>query len=257
MSNMPDTTSRWFLKLKPNPLARLRLFCLPYAGGSALIYRQWPQQLPSSVEVCPVQLAGRGSRMKEPFITHSSVIVEQLAVAMRPLLDKPFALFGHSMGALICFELARHLRREGMTAPVHLFVSGRRAPQLPVRETPRYSLSDEDLTEHLRHLQGTPQELLEDPELMQLMLPLVRADFEINENYNYTVEPPLDCPMSAYGGLQDSEVTRDDLEAWREHTNAAFNMRMFDGSHFFLHKSESLLLHSLARDLHRHLGEAA
>lgn len=244
------------MKLKPTPLARLRLFCLPYAGGAASIYRQWPQHLPAMVEVCPVQLAGRGNRMREPPITHSSVLVEQLASAMRPLLDKPYALFGHSMGALICFELARRLRREGMPAPVHLFVSGRRAPQRPDNETLRYLLSDADLKEHLRLLNGTPRELLEHPELMELMLPLLRADLEVNENYNYTDEPPFDCPVSAYGGLQDLEVSREDLDAWREHTASAFNLRLFDGDHFFLHHSEALLLNVLARDLFRHFGGA-
>jgi medium-chain acyl-[acyl-carrier-protein] hydrolase len=238
----------------PNPQARLSLFCFPYAGGAAMIYRQWPQLLPPSVEALPLQLPGRGSRMLEPLITDSAVLVEQAAEAMRPLLDRPFALFGHSMGALICYELARHLRRTGAPEPMHLFVSGRRAPHVPNHDEPRYTLSDSDLIDQLRRLKGTPPELLQDPEVMQLMLPLVRADFQINENYRYTVEPPLRCPISAYGGLQDREVPRDELAAWAEHTTGGFDLRMFDGGHFFLHEMEPVLIQTVARRLQQHLG---
>lgn len=253
---MPNSsaTSSWFMRLRPNPQARLRLFCFPYAGGAALIYRQWPQLLPHTVEVLPVQLPGRGSRMLEPLITETAVLVEQVAEAMRPQLDRPFALFGHSMGALICYELARYLRRTGAPEPLHLFASGRRAPHLPDRSGPRYTLPDAELIELLRRLEGTPPELLQNPEVMQLMLPLVRADFKLNEDYNYQAEPPLGCAISAYGGLQDEEVSREDLAAWAEHTTGGFDLRMFDGGHFFLQEMEPVLVQTVARGLQQHLG---
>lgn len=256
---MPDTSKpntqaadAWFARPKPNPQARLRLFCFPYAGGSALAFRKWPQQLPPGVEVLAAQLPGRGVRIRETPFKNLHVLVEELGRAVRPYLNKPFALFGHSMGAMISFELARLLRREGAPAPVHLFVSGRRAPQIPDTDPTTYNLPDAALVEELRKLNGTPPEVLEHPELMELMLPLLRADFEVVETYDYKPEPPLGCPVSAFGGLQDFEVKREHLEGWREQTTSEFALRMFDGDHFFLQRAEPALLHTVARELHRH-----
>jgi medium-chain acyl-[acyl-carrier-protein] hydrolase len=234
---------------QPQPAASLRLFCLPYAGGSALIYRSWPSTLPPGVEVCPVQLPGRGHRMNEPPFLSGDALVPALAEALSPYLDKPFAIFGHSMGAHISFELARHLRRHAGLAPEHLFVSGRRAPQLPERGRIVYDLPDDELVEHLRHLNGTPREVLESPELMQLMLPLLRADFALCDTYAYADEPPLDCPVTAFGGLGDTDVPRVDVEAWAAQTTGAFSLRMLPGDHFFIHEQEASILHVLAREL--------
>jgi medium-chain acyl-[acyl-carrier-protein] hydrolase len=243
------TGNPWLPYVQPNPEASLRLFCLPYAGGSALIYRSWPHKLPPGVEVYAVQLPGRGHRMKEsPFLSVTS-LVAALAEALRPHLDKPFAFFGHSMGALSSFELARHLRRHEGLAPEHLFVSGRSAPQFGKRGEILYNLPDDELVEHLRRLNGTPREVLEHPELMELMLPLLRADFSVCDTYTYTDEPPLDCPITAFGGLGDVNVPRADLESWAAQTSGPFSLRMLPGDHFFLHENEATLLHVLAREL--------
>jgi medium-chain acyl-[acyl-carrier-protein] hydrolase len=242
--------SQWFAYVKPNPQARLRLFCFPYAGGSALIFRKWVDALPSFVEVYPVQLPGRGNRLYEEPFNNLDALLEAAAQAMTPLFDKPFALFGHSMGATISFELARLLRREGGTMPLHLFISGRRAPQVPDREPPLYNLPETELFEELHRLGGTPREVLEHPELMQVMLPLLRADLTIAETYTCSTEPPLDCPVSVFGGLQDKDVTREDLEAWAEHTNARFTLRMLAGDHFFLNTSQPLLFRTLSQELY-------
>ena len=250
----PQATSQWFARPKPNPQARLRLFCFPYAGGSALAFRKWPQHLPPGVEVWAAQLPGRGSRIREPPYSSLTAMVEDLAVAIRPHLDRPFAFFGHSMGAMISFELARLLRRQGGAAPAHLFVSGRRAPQIPDTDPPTYNLPDAELVEELRRLNGTPPEVLEHPELMGLMLPLLRADFEVVETYSYQPGPPLDCRLSAFGGLQDEDVTREHLDGWREQTTSHFAVRMFEGDHFYLHLAEPLLLRAVARDLHQHVA---
>jgi medium-chain acyl-[acyl-carrier-protein] hydrolase len=232
-----------------NGRATLRLFCFPYAGGGAQIYRHWSSSLPPSVEVCAVQLPGRGNRLMEPPFTSITDAVAHLTAAFAPLLDRPLVLFGHSMGALISFELARSLRRTYGVEPRHLFVSGRRAPHIPRTRPPIDQLPDPELIEELQRLNGTPREVLDNEELMQLMLPTIRADFALVRSYRYEPDAPLACPITALGGLQDEDVPREQLEAWREHTAAACTVRMFAGDHFFLQSAEPLLLRVLARDL--------
>ena len=228
----------------------MRLFCFTYAGGSAMVFRTWSDRLPKEVEVCPIELPGRGRRLQEaPFISMPA-LVTALAEALLSRLDMPFALFGHSMGAIIGFELARHARREQYPQPLHLFVSGRQAPQIPDPDRPTYDLSEPDFLDDLHRLNGTPQEVLRHPELMALLLPALRADFTIIQTYAYSAEPQLDCSISAYGGLQDRDVSREQLEAWREQTTATFSLQMFSGDHFFLNTNQPLLLQVLSRELH-------
>jgi medium-chain acyl-[acyl-carrier-protein] hydrolase len=160
------------------------------------------------------------------------------------------------MGAILAFEVARQLRREFRVQPARLFVSGCRAPQIPDREPPIYNLSEPKLLEELRRLNGTPRELLEDPDSMQFMLPLLRADFELIETYAYTPEPSLDVPIRAFSGLQDAEITRADVEGWREQTTAAFSLSMLSGDHFFLQTAQSTLLQLLAHRLSQRIDEA-
>lgn len=244
-----STSKLWFTSPRPNTRAALRLFCFPYAGGSSHIYRTWPEGLPSGVEIVTAHLPGRGNRINEPPYTNILPLVQELAEVIKPLLDKPFAFFGHSMGAMICFELTRRLRREGGASPRHLFVSGRTAPQLKAGRPSPHDLPPEEFESELRRLKGTPDEVLAHAELMQLMLPLLRADFTLVGTYEYSPEPPLACPISAYGAVDDEEVSRENLEAWREQTTAAFNLRVFPGGHFFLHDSRPLLLRTLAGEL--------
>jgi medium-chain acyl-[acyl-carrier-protein] hydrolase len=182
---------------------------------------------------------------------HTNIIplAEDVGNAITPYIDKPFALFGHSMGAIISFEVARYLRRSGAPAPVHLFVSGRRAPHLTDDEPPMYPLPESELIDQMRQLNGTPKSAFEDPELMRLILPIIRADFEAVETYAYLPEPPLSCPVTAFGGLEDQDENRERLEGWREHTTASFSLQMFVGDHFFLHDSESDLIQSITRKL--------
>ena len=247
------TAATWFTSQRPNPRARLRLFCFPYAGGGPAIYRLWPQSLPSLVEVCVAQLPGRGTRLRDQPFTSLDALIEAAAEAIAPLLDKPFALFGHSMGAMISFELARRLREQGRPQPAHLFVSGRKAPHLPNHDPVSHNLPEAELRRELLRLNGTPREVLEHPELMELMLPLLRADFSVVETYVYRPGIPLDCPLTAFGGLRDSEVSREQLEAWREQTAGEFALRMLPGDHFFLNdaQAQTLLLSALTRELHQ------
>ena len=246
---MNEPATRWLPHRKCNPGARLRLFCFPYAGGGAVVYRKWSQSLPATVEVCPVELPGRASRLQEPPFTKLLPLVHSLAQAIRAHLDKPFAFFGHSMGGVIGFELARHLRDEYGFGPSHLFVSGCPAPEMVNLDPPTFNLPEPEFFEELRRLNGTPKEVLEHPELMQLMLPLLRADFELTETYVYSSGRPLDCPISAFGGLRDDVVSREQLEAWLHHTSAGFSLRMFPGDHFFLQTAQTHLLRVLSDEL--------
>lgn len=234
---------------KPNARASVRLFCFPYAGGGVTTYRSWADYLPAHVELGCLQYPGRGSRLSKSPFTRLMPLVDELLPTLLPLLDKPFAFFGHSMGAIIAFELARKLEQRSESRLRHLFVSGRQAPQIPVPDEHTYDLPEPEFVEELRRLKGTPPEALSHPELMELMLPLLRADFEAIQTYAYVPAPPLHCPITAFGGSMDEDVSREDVEAWGEQTTGPFTARMFAGDHFFLHSSEAHLVQDLAREL--------
>jgi medium-chain acyl-[acyl-carrier-protein] hydrolase len=244
-------TTPWIASYRPNPRARLRLFCFPYAGGGASVFRTWANDLPAEVDICAIQLPGRENRLKETRLTDMAPLLDLLAQGLRPFMAMPFAFFGHSMGAIVSFELARALRRQHGPAPVGLFVSGHRAPQLPDRGPQIHDLPDQEFVEAIRNFNGTPEMVLQHVELMQLMLPVLRADFTIVETYTYTDEEPLACPISAFSGLQDIEVSHEHLTAWRDQTYSSFTLRMFPGDHFFIHSSRTLVLQALTQDLHQ------
>jgi medium-chain acyl-[acyl-carrier-protein] hydrolase len=239
----------WIQYWQRRPKARVRLFCFPYAGGGASIFRNWSKHLPAEIEVCPVQLPGRESRLSDAPFSQIYPLVDSLAAALLPYLDVPYALFGHSMGSIISFEFARYLQRIEHQNPLHLFVSGHRAPQLPDPDPPMHHLPEPEFIEELRRLQGTPEEVLRNKELLRLLLPLLRADFSLCEMYLYQQEKPLSCPVTAFGGLQDEDVSRDSLALWREQTRGAFKLRFFMGGHFFLEKEQASLLSVLSQTL--------
>lgn len=239
---------RW-LAAGPWPRAGFRLFCFAHAGGGASLFREWNGALGDRVGVCPIQLPGRESRFREPAFTRLGPLVEALVEALSPHLDRPFALFGHSLGALVAFELARRLRREGLFEPSQLIVSGSRAPQLPRTEPDVHRLSDAAFRAELRRLDGTPVELLENDELMDLLLPSLRADFALFETYAYTAGSPLSCPISALGGRDDPTVEHAELEAWRAQTTGRFRLRIFPGNHFFVRSGRALVLEELRHTL--------
>ena len=240
----------WLVNRKPNRRASVRLFCFPYAGGGDSIFHSWQQSLSNTIEVCPVQLPGRGTRIAEPPCTNMDQLVRALGHALTPYLDKPFAFFGHSMGALIAFDLARHLRREYDAQPIHLFVSARCSPQT-VKEPVDFKLAE--LPKMLRRQNGTPEEALEDPELMELVLPVLRADFGLCRSYIYTPEPPFSFSITAFGGLEDYGVRRHSIEGWGEHTTGSFMVRMLPGDHFFVNTGRLPLLEAISKELEQDL----
>lgn len=248
----PLTTADWVSYSIPRPRADLRLFCFPYAGGGTSIYRTWSEKLPPTVELCALQLPGRGPRIMERPFTRMTPLVSAVAQSLLPRLDKPFAFFGHSMGALVAFELTRYLRKHKHSLPLQLFISGARAPQLVKRSLPIHTLPKAEFIKKLRRLKGTSLELLEHAELMQLMLPALRADIKICETYVYKKELPLALPISVFGGVQDRQVKVTHLESWQCQTVSAFSLEMLPGNHFFLHASEPLLLPLISHAL-RHV----
>lgn len=239
-----------FISFELKPQARLRLICFPHAGAGASMFHPWASLMPADVQVCPVQLPGRENRLMEPPFIRLLPLVQKLARVLLPYLDTPFALFGNSMGALISFELARELRREHGFRPRHLFVSASRAPQLPSQSPPLHQLPTSLFLKELeRRYNGIPAAVLQDREMMNLFLPVIRADVEIIETYNYQTETPLECPISAFGGTQDSEVSREDLAAWRDQTSDSFVLRMFPGNHFFLNDAREIVLRAVSEEL--------
>jgi surfactin synthase thioesterase subunit len=237
--------SPWILSQQRYP--KYRLFCFPYAGGGAAsIYRSWQQSLPAEVEVCPVLLPGREARFSEPAYVQIEKLVQTLSEEIYPYLNVPFQFFGHSMGALTSFELTRQLRRQQRPLPTQLFVSAHRAPQLPRRQESIYTQPDEEFIQSIKELGGTPEAILQNNELMQLFLPMLRADFELCEVYQHTIEAPLAIPIAAFGGLADKDVPIADLEPWRAQTTASFSMQTFPGGHFYLHPFQKQLLQTIS-----------
>ena len=240
----------WVFFPKKNTTARVRLFCFPYAGGGVHIYYAWPASLPAWVEVVAIQLPGRGARMRDAPLTRVTQMAEALAVEMLPLLDKPFAFFGHSLGATIAFELMRVLRAAAQPLPGLFMPAGRQAPQLLDTDPPTYHLPKADFILELARLNGTPQAVLDNHELMEIVLPALRADFEAAETYEYQVQAPFSMPFVVFGGRQDVDNHTDQaMAAWHLHTDAAFTSFGLPGDHFFIHSDETRLLELLTQTL--------
>ncbi|WP_394766523.1 thioesterase II family protein [uncultured Paludibaculum sp.] len=246
--NIPP--SFWIRTSRPNPRAALRLFCVPHAGGSPEMFSSWPQRLPAAVEVCGLCLPGRSVRMSEPLVTSLSQLVEGLSEALQDELHKPYALYGHSMGGLVCFELIRQLSAKGASMPRRLFVSGCYAPHIP-DSAPIHMLPDDDFIRELNRFRTVPEEMSGDRELLDLFLPILRADAAVTETYVYAPAPPLNCPITAYIGAEDPVVGRADMEAWRQHTSRDFQTHVFPGDHFFIESSRAEVLSVLSNDLNR------
>lgn len=231
---------------------RLRLYCLPYSGASAMVYVRWRRALPDWLQVCPLELPGRGMRMDEPLQRDIKALAAQLAQEISRDLHTPYALFGHSLGGLLAFELAHALNVRNLPAPLALFASGTAGPAS--RDVSEYAVekTDEQLIARLRELQGTAEEALANPELMQLMLPILRADFLLCGSFSYGERQPLGMPIHVFGGKQDS-VRADQLLDWQLEADSGFSLDLFDGHHFFIVQHESAVLRCLRRYAEEHL----
>ena len=226
-----------------------RLFCFPNAGAGAAAFGEWRTLAEPGVQVCPIQLPGRAERFREPAHSTVNALLDDLLSGIGPEFTGPYALYGHSMGALVVFELARRLRARGGEQPVHVYVSGRAAPQLVDNRRILHNLPTEDLIPELRKIGGTPESVLREPELMEMFLPTLRADFAVNEDYTYVDAEPLAVPLSVFGGSADPRADADELHAWSAQTSAAFELKVFQGGHFFINPYARELLATMTAPL--------
>lgn len=252
-------SSTWFSVPRPCPQARARLICVPYAGSGASCYHAWSRALSGeSIEVRSVQLPGRESRLREAPFTAMAPLGVAVADHLEPFLDRPYGLFGHSMGALVAFELARELQRRGRPAPALLCVSGASAPQVPNDQTLLHGLPDDELVRQVaERYQGIPQPVLQNRELLELVLPTLRADLTVIETYTFHEGPRLRCPLAAFAGQDDRHVTEEKLAPWRELTDGTFTSRRFAGDHFFLNDRRDELIAAILQELRRTQMSAA
>lgn len=235
-------TSRWFAIHSNMDINKPRLFCFPYGGGNAMIFRKWQDRLDQYVDVYPVQLPGRGIRIQEPSFRELEPLIEELVEAFQPYIHQSYFFFGHSMGALIAFELARFLQKHFRSSPKHLIVSGFRAPHLPNPKPPIHHLPDQAFSKEIAKMNGTPKEILENAEYLEFFLPSLRADFQLCETYQYQKGGALHSPITAFGGTEDPDVDEAMLEAWKIHTHCQFRLIQFPGDHFFIHHEEQAIV---------------
>ncbi|MFF4402810.1 thioesterase II family protein [Streptomyces sp. NPDC001480] len=224
--------SAWLRRFHSVPDAEHRVVCFPHAGGSASFYFPFSKALSADADVLAVQYPGRQDRRHEPCVNSVTELADILAEELRPWLDRPVTFFGHSMGGSVAFEVATRLQARGMT--VHtLVVSGRRAPSR-VRDEQVHLRDDEGLLDHIVQLGGTDRQVLSDPELLRMVLPMVRSDYRAAETYRHSPGPKLTCPVLALTGDTDPQVTHEEAAAWGEHTTGPFALEVFSGSHFYL-----------------------
>jgi medium-chain acyl-[acyl-carrier-protein] hydrolase len=244
-----NSSGRWFESLSIARAPLLRLFCFPYGGGNAYAFREWQRHFAPEIDLCLVHLPGRARRISERPHTRLQPLVEEMADAIRTEIRGRFAFYGHSMGALISFELARELRRRRYGTPVHLFLSACRAPNVVRSVPPTFNLPIQEFVAEIQKLKGTPKEFFEHPELQNALLPLLRADFEITDTYEYLAESPLACPITVYGGEQDELAPVKNLVPWELQTSAECTIRVFSGHHFFIQSHKTEFVELLRKDV--------
>ncbi len=224
----------WFMRFGQRPAPSARLVCFSYAGGGGAVYRPFALAMPPSIEVLAVLLPGRESRLREPPLTSVQAIVEALVPNLAPRLDRPFAFFGHSMGGLVAYEVARTLAARGLPGPAQIIVSARRAPHLAEPDAPLHGLPDDAFIAELdRRYGGIPAEILQHRDLLELMLPAMRADMMAIETHRHVPGPLLDCPITVFGGAGDARALPEALAPWQAHTRGPMQLRQFVGGHFY------------------------
>jgi len=250
-SSASPLSSAWLVR--PTPAKRrMRLYCFSFAGGSASTYLPWQAELSPDIEVCPIQLPGRGMRMlEEPFTSFPKLVATIAQVLANEYQQdrRPFAFFGHSLGAAVSFEVARFNAIHALPMPQHLIVSGCDAPQHQSPSKNLHLLSDDELIEALREFNGSPPEVLAHRELMKLLLPCLRADFTLSESYEYRNAPPLNIPITVFAGKLDPHILPADVIEWRKETTGPYRLQWFEGDHFFINPEQDLVLQCIAAEL--------
>lgn len=236
------TDNTWFYWTELRKNVRIRLFCFPYAGGSPTIFRKWASKLPQNVEIIAVRLPGRDIRIREAAFSEWLPLLSAIEQALTPYFDKPFAFFGHSLGASLVYELTRRLSNQNNSLPIQLLISGCRCPHLPLRQPPMWNLPKQEFLRRLREMNGTELEVLEDKRLIALLEPTLRADIKLAESWECTTRQPLNVPITVFSGLEDDIAPPSDMQDWRYYTNLEFYSYTLPGNHFFLHSSERILL---------------
>ncbi|MEU9233177.1 thioesterase II family protein [Streptomyces subrutilus] len=248
MPQAAEQLQKWVRRSHPAPKAKVRLVCLPHAGGSASFYFPVSKALAPAVEVLAIQYPGRQDRRHEPNIPSIPDMADQIFAAVRPLDDRPLALFGHSMGAVLAYEVALRMQDAGLSSPVRLFTSGRRAPSC--RRDERIPVeSDEQLVAELRKLSGTDATMLADPELLEMIMPAIRSDYDAVLSYQYEPGRKLDCPVTVLTGDSDPRVTVDEAAAWEHHTTGPTDLHVLPGGHFYLVNQNERVIGLLAERL--------
>jgi medium-chain acyl-[acyl-carrier-protein] hydrolase len=240
----------WFNTYGLPQQGQARIFAFPYSGAGALMYYKWAKLLDDrAIDFVGLQLPARENRIKEPPIGDFSELLKAMVPAIIPLLDKPFVFFGHSFGALLAFELCRALRRQGLPLPVHLFVSAFRSPDQPNPARKLHALADADFIDGIRAYGGTAEEVLSNNGLMELFLPMLRADFRLHETYTYQEGQALACPITALTGSEDDFVGLKQMANWQRQTDAQFEQVTYEGKHFFLHDHIAAIMQRLKNAL--------
>lgn len=241
----------WTLFAKHLAGAGQRLLCLPFAGGGATAFRPWVQVLArAGIEVWPVQLPGRENRIGEPAIVDMNALVADLVRQFGPHLScLPYAVFGHSMGAVVGYEFVREVRRQGLPEPAHLIISGRRPPHRPGPEPPAHALPRAELVAAIRGLGGAGEELLANEAVVDLVLPTLRADLELAECWAWTPAQPLSCPVTVLAGESDSTAPAAELAAWSELCCGPFRLRTLPGGHFYQRAEPGLVITAVRETL--------
>lgn len=251
MYSFAITACPWITRPCTRPQARLRLFCLPRAGGGTASFRGWPEGIHSDVEIALIHYPGRESRLREESLRSMEALVPAIVEGMEQFLDLPYAMYGHSLGAKVAFETVRELRRRKLPEPIHFFAAASPSPGVTWAHPPMRYLDDLSFLREIdRRYGGVPREVLADRELCALLIPALRADITIVETYRPAEEPPLSAPITCFAGTQDRMTPESEVLDWQRQTSAGFRLHRFAGGHFFPNQERSSILALIAAELH-------